>query len=409
MTNIAHEVTKIYVGKPLLPSGYTEVEYLQNDGIGYIDSGVSFSSSLKIEADFQFIEYQRGFESWVAGTWNTDGGIHIGLSHDGIPTASNGTISQTTDCFVRTTGTALQTSGYTSTTTNNIYIFTENSASKKLSSSGIIKLYSLKIYDNTTLLKSFVPCYRDLDNALGMYDTVDNTFYSPTYNIPSNYERVEYIESTGTQYIETNYVGDNTTGFYTKFNTANSLTTDVTLSGSIFGSRDNSSKLYVLQTYTSEPETMRGSLAIANQSYDAKIIPSSLIKLTHSAADALLTRTDGTSISTVEGNKGTSSKLLFAFKRWNQGSPQAYLLSSTKMYQFIFYENYNSVHEYIPVIDLQNNNKPGLYDIIGEEFLVNGDTEGDDFLVSTNEAPKFIAGPVMPSVARRVVKVYAGV
>ena len=41
-----------------------------------------------------------------------------------------------------------------------------------------IKLYLCEIYDNGTLIRDFVPCYRKADNAIGLYDTVNDVFYT---------------------------------------------------------------------------------------------------------------------------------------------------------------------------------------------------------------------------------------
>ena len=72
------------------------------------------------------------------------------------------------------------------------------------------RMYSFKAYSNNTLIGDFVPCYRKSDNVVGMYDTVNNKFYTnagtgnfikgPDLN---DYQYVEYIEATGTQYIDT--------------------------------------------------------------------------------------------------------------------------------------------------------------------------------------------------------------
>lgn len=41
-----------------------------------------------------------------------------------------------------------------------------------------MKLYSFKIYDNGTLIRDFIPCYRVADNEVGLYDIVNNQFYT---------------------------------------------------------------------------------------------------------------------------------------------------------------------------------------------------------------------------------------
>ena len=63
----------------------------------------------------------------------------------------------------------------TNATTYNIYLFwvgsKENSAY-----TGVFKLYSCKIYDNSTLVRDFVPCVTS-DGNIGLYELVDKKFY----------------------------------------------------------------------------------------------------------------------------------------------------------------------------------------------------------------------------------------
>lgn len=40
------------------------------------------------------------------------------------------------------------------------------------------RIYYVKIWDDTTLIRNYIPCYRKLDNVIGMYDIVNNVFYT---------------------------------------------------------------------------------------------------------------------------------------------------------------------------------------------------------------------------------------
>ena len=40
------------------------------------------------------------------------------------------------------------------------------------------KLWSFKIWDNNVLVRDYVPCYRKEDNVVGMYDIVNDVFYT---------------------------------------------------------------------------------------------------------------------------------------------------------------------------------------------------------------------------------------
>lgn len=54
------------------------------------------------------------------------------------------------------------------------------------------KLYYMKIYLGTTLVRDFVPCYRKSDNVAGMYDLVNDVFYT---NAGSGSFTVDYIRT----------------------------------------------------------------------------------------------------------------------------------------------------------------------------------------------------------------------
>ena len=51
-----------------------------------------------------------------------------------------------------------------------------------INSQSSYKLYSCKIYDNNTLVRDFVPCYRKSDNVIWMYDLVNNQFYTNSWS-----------------------------------------------------------------------------------------------------------------------------------------------------------------------------------------------------------------------------------
>ena len=45
---------------------------------------------------------------------------------------------------------------------------------------GNFRYYYFRIYDNGDLIRNYVPCYRKADNAVGFYDTINNTFNPST-------------------------------------------------------------------------------------------------------------------------------------------------------------------------------------------------------------------------------------
>ena len=86
------------------------------------------------------------------------------------------------------------------------------------------KIYYCKIYENDSLVRDYVPCIDTQLGVAGFYDLVDNRFFGNKgtglfiygndtingvripKNLPEEYQEVEYIESTGTQHIDTKLV-----------------------------------------------------------------------------------------------------------------------------------------------------------------------------------------------------------
>jgi hypothetical protein len=59
----------------------------------------------------------------------------------------------------------------------NLYLFANNLAGN-VSNFSQAKLYSCKIYNNSILVRDFIPCYRKADNKPGLYDVINDVFYT---------------------------------------------------------------------------------------------------------------------------------------------------------------------------------------------------------------------------------------
>jgi hypothetical protein len=58
-----------------------------------------------------------------------------------------------------------------------LFIFDSNQKGTPLKKSASMKLYYLEIYDNGSLVRSFIPCVRNSDSQIGLYDIVNGVFY----------------------------------------------------------------------------------------------------------------------------------------------------------------------------------------------------------------------------------------
>ena len=182
--------------KPRLPSAFQEVEWIGSSGTQYIDTTFIWNSNSKCEIecsfDSQVLSQQRmGITGNISArcAFGVNNGIEATfvIGYNGTLTFGNITSNKhifTLDYQNKQYGVdnslvsvALSYAGdnspfglfrrYSSTTGS----YEEFNISKA-------KLYSAKFYDNSVLVRNFVPCYRKADNEIGLYDLVNGVFYT---------------------------------------------------------------------------------------------------------------------------------------------------------------------------------------------------------------------------------------
>jgi len=188
---------------PILPREYQKVEYIESTGTQYIDTGVIGNQTTNSEAEFEFTNYNEN-------------GNNI-LSSSGNPATETRTFLLSTRnlannyCFRLGYGTELINStivcnlnqkyhlktiinnnsqslllddveicSYTSTksfVSSSLVIFATNS-NGNVNTYSNAKLYWLKIWNNNTLVRNFIPSVRLSDGEAGLYDLVNDVFYT---------------------------------------------------------------------------------------------------------------------------------------------------------------------------------------------------------------------------------------
>ena len=183
----------VTLGGGSLPAGYTQVEYIQSTGTQYIGTNFEPNQDTRVTVDFMFDEWGTGttFLFGVQNSANTSR-YCLGVSSSGTLRNDYGTQYTSVDIIkkgVRYTAdknkNVFTYSGSTMTWTQNAETFSNTMMPMRLfsryytSDYGYLKgkIYNLKIYDNGTLVRNFVPA-RNSSNVLGMYDTVNNQFYT---------------------------------------------------------------------------------------------------------------------------------------------------------------------------------------------------------------------------------------
>lgn len=172
-----------------LPSGYTQLEYIQSSGAQYIDTGFKPNQNTVVRADIAHVLSSR--TCWIFGARNgTNDGAFGFLQYKGVYRADYGT--ETTNLSgtptgrftiemnknsVKIDGAVIATASVQTFATNYpMFLFANNNAGVSAGFS-TTKIYGCEIYNGDVLMREFIPCRRNSDNALGMYDTVHGTFY----------------------------------------------------------------------------------------------------------------------------------------------------------------------------------------------------------------------------------------
>ena len=176
-----------------LPQGYQEVEYIESSGTQYIDTGYKpTSNNLRVVCDFEYTA-----DHSASSVFGSESSGQYSIVPWGAPEfyvgSSTQLLAQTTalntkyllDAHANAGTLTVSLNGTTNSasysgsilTTVNMGIFC-NIVAGVASQFCSMKLYAMYIYDNGNLVRDFVPCYRKSDNVAGLYDLVNNVFYT---------------------------------------------------------------------------------------------------------------------------------------------------------------------------------------------------------------------------------------
>lgn len=180
-------------------SGYTVLEYLQSSGTQWIDTGVPARVQQKAEIDCQWLS--SGDQTVLGGSSNVNNNaIFLGYNSSNNRTYvgyanswhdfNSGAVNQNRHKWIIDLKNNQQTmmvddsqfattsnSFSETTSTTNLFMFARSTGA----SAFIGRIYNVKIYDyldNGNLIRDFIPVKRNSDDVLGMYDLVNDVFYT---------------------------------------------------------------------------------------------------------------------------------------------------------------------------------------------------------------------------------------
>lgn len=199
-SSVARIISKMYVGVPIqaanLPSGYTQLKYIESTGTQHIDTGFKPNQDTRVVCEFQMTDPSYGDWQTVFAQRNGDASSnqftmmlrsntswHSAYASQALyPTF--GKSNQTDKVVVDANKNSWSVTGadaivYNSATFQSaysLYLFACNTGGSTGHTSKM-KLYSCKIYDNGTLVRNFIPA-KNSGGTIGMYDTVNGGFYT---------------------------------------------------------------------------------------------------------------------------------------------------------------------------------------------------------------------------------------
>jgi len=216
ITTLATAIENIKVNNSDLPSGYTEIAYLEKKILGseYFDLNYRANKNTRLVLDFEITSWATNSLEGLIGydSGDTSTSFYICLWKWAATPGSNNKVSSATALSIEDGETLLVykpielNKKYTYTldgdkymiddtleidivtnnditTAGNLYLFRVNSTSSNFNSAkscSMGKVYGLKIYESDELVRDFVPVQRKDSLEYGLYDKINGFYLSPS-------------------------------------------------------------------------------------------------------------------------------------------------------------------------------------------------------------------------------------
>lgn len=181
-----------------VPSGYTEVEYIQSTGTQYINTGIKPTKTLRTVMDVEpTVKGGSPDRYFLNSNYSTTGWYYTYQAYwgnDGVRAAMGGASGTSaklvsSDATIHRIKLELDANTVTATADGNTVALTNNSLSTSMIAISLLtysststtsrvsaKLYSCQMYANEELVRDFIPCTNPSGTA-GLYDIVSETFF----------------------------------------------------------------------------------------------------------------------------------------------------------------------------------------------------------------------------------------
>lgn len=173
-----------------LPIEYQQVEYLETTGTQYINTGISGSGKWLLGLQGTQVRNTTSI-CLDCGNCSGEGGSWFGFDTRGIwgiggtgfttipyNTYIDAEVNFIGDGKISATINGEKIGRSTTFTSFDLWKIGSVKTTTKFSYPSSAKIFYAKFIKNNELIFSGIPCYRKLDNVAGMYDTVNNVFYT---------------------------------------------------------------------------------------------------------------------------------------------------------------------------------------------------------------------------------------
>ena len=409
-----------------LPNEYQQVAYIESTGSECIDTGVSGNNdNLSFCIKYQLLSFKS--YGGIFGNYNAEADncwrlLQTNTDNDSYYTSINTAASSSTRIIIpknvvneielnkekiviNGTPTTITKKTKGNENTTNIAIF-----SQKVGAGSVMRLYDFKIYDNETLIRSFVPCYRKSDNKPGVYDIVNGMFYTNArttgefllgninvLKLPKEYQEVEYLESTGTQYIDTGVIPQANSRTKIKLEFTSSTQTQY---AGFFGAQVDDSNTY---GYTFS--NVAGNAIKFKGSKNYMGGPTFAINVSYEIDCSINTfNINGTNYTNTDTWSKTMDESIYIFTRNSAGVAMSSTFTTGRLYYFMQYEGDALIRDYIPCYR-KSDNIPGLYDLVNNVFYTNAGT--GTFLVGADVNKEYV-NIVPKTKEHKIISKYVG-
>ena len=402
-----------------LPNGYTKLDYLYSEGNQYIDTGYVPTNETGLYIDCQSYNTKISSPFGCRNNTSTDSRFYTHRASSAIALGwiTYESISTTSSFRTRRYESRLNfknsriakitmgdeyehekvLSDLSFTPTSPIYIFDYSingnvaGASLTTENGHCGKIFRAKISQGDIVVRDYVPaldpdgipCMFEVFTGEAYYNQGSGKFLTPLdfqrTKVPKNFKRVPWLESSGTQYINTGYIPNNETGLWIKYRKNNPATaTGLQIP---FGASGGGSYIYPPSINNTYLQYSWNGYTTTNGSYyyvdDGEACESSLNF--YNSRIISFTSSQNNFYKTNTANIGAITKPLYVFSFNDNGTARYSLIG--KVYRAKISQLDTVVRDYLPCIDEAG--IPCMYDLVTQTAYYNVGTNKFSFLGGT--------------------------